>query len=109
MAWADEGKDMTVLVPVVYKGEKACPGLKKGGYLQKIRTTLKYLCPTEHIPQKIEIDLTNLDIDDRVLLQDVKVHESLKLLSKNNAIPICKILATKPPEPETKETTTEAN
>lgn len=30
MAWADEGKEMKVLVPVVYKGLNVCPGLKKG-------------------------------------------------------------------------------
>lgn len=71
-----------------------------GGYLHKIRTSLRYLCPTEHIPPKIEVDLTNLDIGDRVLMHDIEVHPSLKLLSKNDTMPICKILATKPAEPE---------
>ena len=76
--------------------------------MQKIRTSLQYLCPTEHIPQKIEVDLTTLDIGDRVLMHDVKVHPSLKLLSKNDTMPICKILATKPPEPKPKEAAPEA-
>ncbi|KAG1368578.1 50S ribosomal protein L25-like [Cocos nucifera] len=102
MAWAEKGLEMKVDVPVVYKGEDVCLGLKKGGYLHKIRTSLKYLCPTEHIPPKIEVDLTNLDIGDRVLMHDIEVHPSLKLLSKNDTMPICKILATKPVEPEPK-------
>lgn len=29
-AWADEGKDLRVDVPIVLKGEDICPGLKKG-------------------------------------------------------------------------------
>ncbi|KAL6224772.1 hypothetical protein ACLB2K_003627 [Fragaria x ananassa] len=86
--WADEGSELKVDVPVTFKGEDVCPGLKKGSHLNKIRTSLKYLCPAEHIPPKIEVDISNLDIGDRVCLPDVKVHPSLKLLSKNDVIPI---------------------
>ncbi|XP_062010920.1 uncharacterized protein LOC133727344 [Rosa rugosa] len=98
--WADEGSELKVDVPVTFKGEDVCPGLKKGGHLNKIRTSLKYLCPAEHIPPKIEVDISNLDIGDRVCLPDVKVHPSLKLLSKNDVMPICKIVATKLETPE---------
>ena len=31
-AWADEGTEMKVDVPVVFKGEENCPGLKKGTF-----------------------------------------------------------------------------
>lgn len=62
--------------------------------MNKIRTTLKYLCPAEHIPPKIEVDVSNLDIGDRVFMSDIEVHPSLRLLSKNNSIPICKVAAT---------------
>ncbi|MQM09982.1 hypothetical protein Taro_042869 [Colocasia esculenta] len=70
----------------------------RGGYLQKIRPSLKYLCPSEHIPPKVEVDLAKLDIDDRVLLTDIEIHPSVKLLSKNETMPICKVVATKPEE-----------
>lgn len=92
--WADEGTELKVDVPVVFKGEETCPGLKKGGQLNRIRTSLKYVCPAEHIPSKIEVDVSNLDIGDKVCMQDIKVHSSLKLLSKNESIPICKVAAT---------------
>ncbi|KAK9285148.1 hypothetical protein L1049_024333 [Liquidambar formosana] len=92
--WADEGSELKVDVPVVFKGEDVCPGLQKGGHLNKIRSTLKYLCPTEHIPPKIEVDVSNLDIEDRIFMRDIDVHPSLKLLSKNENMPICKIVAT---------------
>ncbi|CAL2273536.1 unnamed protein product [Prunus armeniaca] len=98
--WADEGSQLKVDVPVVFKGEDVCPGLKKGGHLNKIRATLKYLCPAEHIPPKIEVDVSKLDIGDRVFIPDVEVHPSMKLLSKNETMPICKIVATKLENPE---------
>uniref|UniRef100_A0A0E0J2P2 Large ribosomal subunit protein bL25 beta domain-containing protein n=1 Tax=Oryza nivara TaxID=4536 RepID=A0A0E0J2P2_ORYNI len=99
---ADEGTMLKVNLPVEFKGEDVCPGLKKGNQvsakLTKIRTSLVYLCPAEHIPPKIEVDLANLDIGDRVSMNDIPVHPSLKLLSKNETMPVCKILASKPVE-----------
>ncbi|XWS41951.1 hypothetical protein CRYUN_Cryun17cG0126400 [Craigia yunnanensis] len=92
--WADEGTELKVDVPVVFKGEEDCPGIKKGGYFNRIRTSLKLLGPAEHIPQKIEVDVSKLDIDDRVFMHDVEVHPTLKLLSKNESMPICKIVPT---------------
>uniref|UniRef100_A0A0D9ZAI9 Large ribosomal subunit protein bL25 beta domain-containing protein n=1 Tax=Oryza glumipatula TaxID=40148 RepID=A0A0D9ZAI9_9ORYZ len=83
---ADEGTMLKVNLPVEFKGE------------DKIRTSLVYLCPAEHIPPKIEVDLANLDIGDRVSMNDIPVHPSLKLLSKNETMPVCKILASKPVE-----------
>ncbi|OMP02055.1 hypothetical protein COLO4_11365 [Corchorus olitorius] len=98
--WADDGTELKLDVPVVFKGEEDCPGLKKGGHLNMIRTSLKYLCPAELIPPKIEVDVSKLDVGDRVFMHDIEVHPSLKLLSKNDNMPICKIVATKSENPE---------
>lgn len=65
-----------------------------------IRSTLKYICPAEQIPQKIEVDVSNLDIEDRVYMRDIEVHPSLKPLSKNENLPICKCVATNLDSPE---------
>ncbi|KAJ8567231.1 hypothetical protein K7X08_019439 [Anisodus acutangulus] len=92
--WAEDGTKLKVDVPVVVKGEQECLGLKKGGYLNKIRPTLKFLCPAEHMPQKIEIDVSQLDVEDKVSLHDIDVHPTWKLLSKNETIPVCKVKAT---------------
>ena len=68
---------------------------KIGGHLNRIRTTLKYLCPAEHIPPKLVVDISNLDVGEKVFMQDVTVHPSMKLLSTDESIPICKVMATK--------------
>ncbi|XP_051121093.1 uncharacterized protein LOC127244559 [Andrographis paniculata] len=98
--WAEDGTELVVDVPIVYKGEDVCPGLKKGGYLIKIRTSLKYLCPAEHIPTKIEVDVSNLDVWDRISMHDVEVHPSMKLLSKDETRPVCRIKTAYVAEPE---------
>ncbi|XP_021752238.1 uncharacterized protein LOC110717780 [Chenopodium quinoa] len=102
--WAEEGSKLEVDVPVVFKGVDSCPGLKKGGQLKTVRKNLKYLCPTECIPQKIEVDISNLDIGDRIFMKDIEVDPSLKLLSGNDTKPICKIVASEVENPVPLET-----
>lgn len=46
------------------------------------------------------MDVSKLDVDDRVLMHDVEVHPSLKRLSKNERMPICKIVPTYFENPE---------
>lgn len=79
-----------------------------GGYLHETRTGL---CPTEHIPSKIEVGLTNLDTGYRVFMHEIEVHPSLKLLSENDSMPVRKILATQPvvaePKPASEATETQ--
>lgn len=87
---------MNVDVPIVFKGEESSPGVKKGGYIQRLRDSLRYQGPVEHIPSKIEVDVSKLDIGDRLHLSDLKVHPSLKLLSIAQNKPLCKVRGTKP-------------
>lgn len=61
--------------------------------MNTIRKSLKYLCSSESIPQKIEVDISNLDIGDNIFMKDIKVDSSIKLLSKNDTKLICKIVA----------------
>ena len=62
--------------------------------MNKIRPSLRFLCPSEHIPSNIAVDVSNLDIEDRIFMRDIEVHPSLKLLSKNENMPVCKIVPT---------------
>jgi large subunit ribosomal protein L25 len=40
--WAEDGMDLKVDVPVVFKGEDACPGLKKGNFIFILNLLMKY-------------------------------------------------------------------
>ncbi|XP_068655277.1 uncharacterized protein [Aristolochia californica] len=90
--WLDDKSEISVDVPVVFRGEKFSPGLQKGGTLNKIINSLKFWCPVDDIPQKVVVDVRNLDVGDKITLQDLEFNPSLKLLSKIDSMPICKIV-----------------
>ncbi|WZZ12653.1 hypothetical protein YC2023_105742 [Brassica napus] len=93
----NDGEQLKVDVPLVFKWLDNCPG----GSLRSMRSSLKLIGPVEHMPSKIEVEVSKLDTGDRVLMQEVVFHPSLKLLSKNETLPVCKIAATSPvKEPE---------
>ncbi|CAA7047639.1 unnamed protein product [Microthlaspi erraticum] len=51
-----------------------------GGSLNTIKRTVKYLCPAEIIPPYIEVDLSELDVGQKLATGDLKVHPALTLL-----------------------------
>ncbi|KAJ4878687.1 hypothetical protein Rs2_43705 [Raphanus sativus] len=51
VVWANEGEQLKVDVPLDH-----CPGLKKGENLRSLRSSLKLVDPSQHIPSKIEVD-----------------------------------------------------
>jgi large subunit ribosomal protein L25 len=53
-------------VEVAFLNEAAAPGLKKGGVLNVVRHTVEVVCTPEAIPERIEVDLTGLEIGDSV-------------------------------------------
>eukprot|EP01018_Ginkgo_biloba_P003501 Gb_39986 [translate_table: standard] len=75
------------------------------GYLNTIAKAVGYLCPTDLIPPYIYVDLSNLDVGEKVLMRDLEVHKSLKLLSQDDSLPICKIMGTRPVDDATTQST----
>ncbi|KAI3887851.1 hypothetical protein MKX03_015484 [Papaver bracteatum] len=94
LLWAEDGvKGFRVNIPLVFKGEDISPGLKKGGHLQRLETHLRCECAAELIPPKIEVDISKLDIGDKLHLKDIGVSPSLKVLTKMENLPICKVIS----------------
>ncbi|BAT84973.1 hypothetical protein LR48_Vigan03g197100 [Vigna angularis] len=82
---------LKVNVPLVFRGDDVSPGLKKGASLNTIKRTVKFLCPADIIPPYIDVDLSELDVGQKIVMGDLKVHPALKLLqSKDEAV--CKIM-----------------
>ncbi|XP_027181557.1 uncharacterized protein LOC113779957 [Coffea eugenioides] len=82
---------LKVDVPLVFRGEDVCPGLKQGAYLNIIKRTVKYLCPPDVIPPYIDLDLSELEVGQKLSMGDLKVHPALKLVLPENE-PVCKIV-----------------
>ncbi|KAH9307403.1 hypothetical protein KI387_035314, partial [Taxus chinensis] len=83
---------LKVDVPLLYRGEDACTGIRKGGYLNTIKRTVKFLCPADLIPPYIDVDLSELDIGQKILMRDLKVHPFLKLIQQDETSPVCKVM-----------------
>src|SRR5438270_9169296 len=63
-------KDVVVNVPVILIGKPV--GVTEGGILQQVARTLPVLCKPSDIPEKIEVDVSNLAIAESLHIKDVK-------------------------------------
>ena len=60
-----------VSVPVVFVNEEASPGLKKGGVLNVVRHEIDLICPSDSIPNEIEIDVSGVELGDSIHISAV--------------------------------------
>jgi large subunit ribosomal protein L25 len=66
------GERIKVAVAVTFVNDATCPGIKRGGVLNIVRHSVEVACDPEHIPERFEIDLATLDINDTVRWSDLK-------------------------------------
>lgn len=85
---------LTVDVPVETKGESQ--GAKEGGVLEHILWELKVECLPTKIPEKIEVDVNDLNIGDVIYVKDLNVPEDIEVLSNAEAV----VVSVKPPTVE---------
>ena len=78
-------------VPVSVLGEDACPGIRKGGFLQMIRRTVPTLCRGDAVPPCFEVDVSALEAGETVLLRDLRAREGVSITSDDMSLPVCKI------------------
>lgn len=86
---------LKVDVPLIFIGEDACPGIRKGGYIYTMMRTVKYRCPGNSIPSGIEVDLSTLDMGEKILLRDLNVPSELRLVKKDSSLPVCKVMGSR--------------
>lgn len=73
-------ENIKVEVPIVTKGE-AAGVVKEKGVLEKLLWKVQVECLPTEIPEKIEVDVTNLNIGDSVYVKDLRVKDSIKILN----------------------------
>lgn len=73
----DLDRKISVMVPIAAVGKSI--GVENGGILQIVRHQLEVLCRPLDVPEKIEIDVTRLDMGDSVHVADVQVDEKLHI------------------------------
>lgn len=78
----DLTKEIEVFVPVEVVGKSK--GQVKGGLLEIYRETIEIICLPLAIPDKVVIDITNLDINENIQIADVVLPEGVKAVYDNN-------------------------
>ena len=74
-----KGAKVTVEVPVQFLNEEESPGLKRGGVLNIVRHTIELRCVAEAIPDRLDADLTGLDIGDSLHVSSITFPEGVEL------------------------------
>ena len=89
-------QDVVVNVPVVLTGKPV--GVTDGGILQQVSRTLPVICKPGQIPEKIEVDVSNLKIAESIHISDIKPPEGVRF--KTNVIKNATIAVVNIPEKE---------
>jgi large subunit ribosomal protein L25 len=69
-----ENEELTVQVPVIVKGTPV--GVKDGGTLQFIMHKVRVSCLPKFIPEHIEIEVTNLKMNETIHVSDIKLENA---------------------------------
>src|SRR5690606_10116622 len=77
-----ENEELTLHVPIHFIGEEAAKGVKEqGGVIEHLATDLEISCLPRHLPEFIEVDVTQLEMNDILHMSDLKLPEGVKLVA----------------------------
>ena len=78
----DQNVKITVNVPIKYINEETCVGVKtSGGVLSHIITDVEISCFPKDIPENIEVDVHELDINQSIHLTEIILPDGVEFLS----------------------------
>ncbi len=89
------GKPITISLPVKITGTS--PGVLKGGKLVKKLRKLKVSALAENLPDKVEVDISGLDIANAIKVQDLK-YDNITFLDVKTSV-VVSVAATRAVEP----------
>ncbi len=72
-------EEIVVNVPVEVTGKSK--GVERGGFLQLVRHELEVSCLPTDMPDKIEVDVSSLDIGDSIHIRDVDLGDRVRILA----------------------------
>jgi len=69
----DEKGTIKINVPVHFKNQDICPGLKKGGSLEVVRHEVELNCPANAIPEELVVDLAAKEMGDTIRIGEIEL------------------------------------
>jgi large subunit ribosomal protein L25 len=103
-----EDEAITLNVPIHFLGEATAKGVKdQGGVVDRLLTDVEVTCLPRHLPEYLECDVSNLELNQILHLSDIPLPEGVALvaLQHHQDHPV---VAINPPRREEEETVVEA-
>lgn len=97
----DMDRKIRVNIPVIPVGK--CKGVELGGMLQVIRRELEVLCFPADIPESIEIDVTELDVNESIHVEDIPLEGDMEIPADVNFTVVTVLTPTVAEEEELEE------
>ncbi len=95
-----KGEKLTISLPIEFVGEPA--GLKQGGVIDVQRRQIKVECLPTDIPEKISVDISQMNLNDVIHVSDIKVADGVRIVDdKSFAVISVKIVKEKVETPAT--------
>jgi large subunit ribosomal protein L25 len=79
-----EGALIRVKVAVHVLNAEQSPGVKRGGAVNIVTHTVQVMCPAESIPESIDVDISDVDINHSKHLSDVKLPPNVRVIAQGD-------------------------
>lgn len=77
-----EDVEITLNIPIHFLGELEAKGVKdQGGVVDHLLTDVEVRCLPRHLPEYLELDVTNLELNQLYHLSDIKLPEGVTLVA----------------------------
>lgn len=76
-----EDEKIRMNVPLHFVGDQAAPGVKLGGgSVSKVMTDVEVSCLPRDLPEYLEVDISQMQLDDMLYLSDIKLPEGVEII-----------------------------
>ncbi len=79
-----EGAMIRVNVAVHVLNAEQSPGVKRGGAVNIVTHTVQVMCPAESIPESIDVDISDVDINHSKHLSDVTLPPNVRVIAQGD-------------------------
>jgi large subunit ribosomal protein L25 len=77
----EENEKIRIAIPLHFKNAATAPGVKsQGGLVSHMRTEVEVTCLPKDLPEFIEVDLGNLELNESIHLSQLKIPEGVQLV-----------------------------
>ena len=74
-----DNKEIHMQVPLHFINEESCVGVKNGGLIQHQMNTVEVVCAAKNLPEYLEVDVADMDINDVLHLSDIKLGKGIQI------------------------------